>query len=138
MSENSNAAATVRVELSLDRDDADSEEIEELTQRLRRQLLQLEVEGVERPRSGETPAGAKAVDVVQVGELIVHLAENAPAFAALATVLHRWLRGGTGRRLHIEIDGDVLDLSSASTEQQQAAFAAWLKARSEGGDAART
>jgi hypothetical protein len=138
MSESSEAAATVRVEVALDREDADSEEIEELTQRLRRQLLQLDVEGVARPRSGETPPSAKAVDVVQVGELIVRLAQTGPAFAALATVLHRWLRGGTGRQLHIEIGGDKLVLSSATAEQQQAAIAAWLNARSEGGDGTRT
>jgi hypothetical protein len=124
MSENSEAAAMVRLTIGSD-ESVDAAEIEELTQRLRRELLELDVESVERPRSQDVPAGAKAIDFAQLGELVVTLGKTAPAFAGLAGVLHQWLRS-PGRTLHLEMGGDVLDLSSASAEQQQAALEVWL------------
>ena len=131
MSTNPPAAAAVSLTIGLE-DDGDAAEIERLTQRLRRELLELDVAGVERPRSQDVPGGAKAVDFAHLGELVVTMTQAAPAVAALAGVLQRWIGGGGGRRLRVEIDGDVLDLSSASAEQQEAALALFLERHAEG------
>lgn len=105
--------------------EAGPEEVEELTSRLRRELLELDVEAVELARSGPAPPGTKAVDVLAIGGLIISLAKSSVLSNVVKTV-QQWL-GRDGRRsVEIQMDGDVLKLTGASDEEQRRLVDAWI------------
>jgi hypothetical protein len=54
----------------------DAEEIAEATARLRRELLDLDVDAVELPSGGEPPPGTRAVDLASLGALVVTVAQS--------------------------------------------------------------
>lgn len=109
------------VRLQLVEQGADAERLEELTGFLRQELLGLDVLDVTAVGAGPPPPGARAVDAALVGELLVTLAPQAPAaLSAVVAAIRQWLgRGrGTRRSVRLEIDGDVLELSEATVEDQ--------------------
>ena len=67
--------ATVGVQLAVGPDD-DAEQVAEATLRLRRELLDLDVEAVEVPSAGEPPPGTRAVELAALGALVVTVAQR--------------------------------------------------------------
>lgn len=108
----------VRVELI----EVDGGRADQLTAALRRELLELDVERVER----ETEAGPAGSKGLEIGALIVVLAKAAPALAGIVRTVQAWaLRGG--RSVKLNIDGDTIEVSGASSEQQDRLIAAWIE-----------
>ena len=110
--------AAVRVELMYD---ADEGRVDELTAALRRELLALDVERVERETS-QAPAGSKGLEL---GALLVTLGQTAGALSGLVSGLRAWAGRG-GRHLKLEVDGDSIEISGATSEQQEQLIAAWI------------
>ena len=108
------------VRLQLVEDGADAERLDTLTGYLRSELLQLDVEDVSRVQAGDAPPGARAIDVVALGGLIVSLGRTATGLKEVVATVRRWLAGGDGvrRTVKIEIDGDTLELSEVSAAEQ--------------------
>jgi hypothetical protein len=108
------------VRLQLSEDGADAERLDALTGYMRRQLLQLDVEDVSRAPAGDVPQGARAIDVVALGGLVVSLGRTAAGLKEVVAAVRRWLSGGDGvrRSVKIEIDGDILELSEVSAAEQ--------------------
>lgn len=106
--------------------DADEQELAELTGRLREELLELDVDDVELVRSGEPPPGAKGLDVVQVGELLVSTVTSSHVLSAIVGVVRSWLSRARQRSVKIEIDGDVLEVSGLSSTDQQRLIDQWI------------
>jgi hypothetical protein len=108
------------VRLQLSEDGADAERLDALTGYLRKELLQLEVEDVERAQAGDVPPGARAIDVVALGGLVVSLGRTAAGLKEVVSAVRRWLSRGDGvrRTVKIEIDGDTLELSEVSATEQ--------------------
>jgi hypothetical protein len=108
------------VRLQLSEDGADAERLDALTGYLREELLQLEVEDVERAQAGDVPPGARAMDVVALGGLVVSLGRTAAGLKEVVSAVRRWLSRGDGvrRTVKIEIDGDTLELSEVSAAEQ--------------------
>ena len=52
---------------------ADDQELDELTESLRQDLLELDVDSVSRPTLGPGPEGSKGLDLAAVGALLVAL-----------------------------------------------------------------
>jgi hypothetical protein len=101
--------------------DADSDRLDELSRHLRRELNQVDGAEVASMAGGVAPEGSRALDVVAVGGLVVTLLSSDALRAVVSTVRH-WLSRGhdtTSRTVHLEIDGDVLELSDASDADQQ-------------------
>jgi hypothetical protein len=92
-----------------------------LTGYLRAELLQLDVENVTTPRAGELPPGTRAVDVAVIGALLVALGQSAEDLRSVVSVISGWLRRdqGTRRTVRLELDGDTLELSQASADDQE-------------------
>lgn len=105
------------IEVGLDADDTDAEELEELTRRVRRRLLALDVGAIERPLAGESPEGTKGLDPVTLGMLIVTVARRRGAIAAVLDQMRAW--AVSGRTVRIELDGDVIELGRATEEEQR-------------------
>jgi hypothetical protein len=100
--------------------DADAEELEELTQRLRRMLLESDVESVERMSGGEAPGGTRGGPVLLVGSLLVTLAKSPELLKLVTRFAQSVVAGSPARSVELQVDGDRLVLNNASpTEQQQ-------------------
>ena len=106
----------------------DERERDELTTRLRHELLRLDVDAVERPSLGAAPAGTRAVDLAQIGTLLVTVGQTAAGITALIAAVRSWLAArGTGT-VKMQIGQDVLEVTGQLSGEQQALVDAWVKA----------
>ena len=105
---------------------ADAEELDELVGQLRRELLELDVESVDRARGGPAPRGARAVDVLALGTLLVSLVDPATVLPAVVAAVEAWLRGRGQRSVKLELDGDVLEVTGLSSRDQRRLIDGWL------------
>jgi hypothetical protein len=115
--------------------DADPEELDELTRRLRLELLELDVHSVELARAGEVPPGARAGDATAVGTLVVGLLQTPELLVALVGLVQAWLVRDRRRSARLELGGDVLEVSGLSAGDQRELLRAWVERA--GGEPAR-
>ncbi|MEU1515080.1 hypothetical protein ABZ490_23515 [Streptomyces sp. NPDC005811] len=68
---------------------------------------------------GQVPPGARAVDVTQIGALLVSLGSSATALNQVMTVIRSWLgrRHDTHPSSHLQLGDDVLEVSEATGDQ---------------------
>jgi hypothetical protein len=66
----------LQVEIGLE-PDADAAELDEETLELRQELLELDVNAVERPAAGPPPEGARAIELALLGTLLVTAGQEA-------------------------------------------------------------
>ena len=107
--------------LQLSEEGADAERLAVLTGYLRAELLQLDVEDVRALPAGEPPPGARGSDAATVGALLIALGQSAEGLRLVVSVVRGWLRRGEGkgRAVRLELGGDALELSQASTADQE-------------------
>jgi hypothetical protein len=109
------------------RPEADPEEVADAALRLRRELLDLDVEAVEMPATGELPPGARgAVDRTALGALVVTVA-TAQMLGPIVAAIRSWLAGSPQRSIKLELDGDVLELTELSSEDQRRLADEWVR-----------
>ena len=106
--------------------DADAEEVAEATLQLRRELLDLDVEAVELPRAGEPPPGARAVELAALGALVVTVAQS-PLLGPVVAAVRSWLAGSPQRSVKLELNGDALELTGLSSNEQRRLVDEWLR-----------
>jgi hypothetical protein len=106
---------SLKVELGADAD-AGAEEQDELTRALREELLELDVETVQRPAAA-APEGARAGEVVALGTLLVTLGQG--ALGIVTSAIGRWVARRGGRSVTLELDGDRIELGGVSEEDQR-------------------
>ena len=111
--------------------DADPEEVAEATLQLRRELLELDVESVEIPRTGEPPPGSRAVDLAALGTLVVTVTQS-QLLASVVAAARSWLAGAQKRSIKLELGGDVLELSGVSSAEQRRLTDEWLRRHESG------
>jgi hypothetical protein len=116
--------ATLGVQVALG-PDGDGEEVAEATLQLRRELLDLDVEAVELVRAGEPPPGTRAVELAALGALVVTVAKS-QVLAGVVAAVRSWLAGRPQRSIKLELDGDVLELSGVSSNEQRRLTDEWL------------
>jgi len=96
---------------------ADLQDHAELTQRLRKQILDCDIDNVEFARSRSVPPGAKG-DPITLTALIVTLAPA--ALTSLFGMLQTWLRRHERATVTVESGGEKLTLTGTlSAEQKQ-------------------
>jgi hypothetical protein len=100
-------------------------EVAEATLGLRRELLELDVENVELRRIGEPPPGTRAIDFVALGGLIVGITKSG-ILTSIVGAVQSWLGSHPQRSVRLELDGDVLDLTGVSSEDQRRLTQEWL------------
>jgi hypothetical protein len=107
--------------------EAEADEVAEATFRLRRELLELDVEAVEPTLGGEAPQGSRAVDLVGLGVLVVTVARS-EVLSGVVSAIQTWLAGRhSGGTVRLEIAGDVLELTGVSSDEQRRLADAWLR-----------
>ncbi len=107
--------------LQLSEEGADAERLAMLTGYLRAELLRLDVEDVKALPAGQPPPGSRAFDGATVGGLLIALGQSAEGLRLVVSAIKGWLRRGEGkgRTVRLELGGDALELSQASTADQE-------------------
>ena len=106
--------------LQLSESGADAERLDTLTGYLRRELVELDVGNVTALRAGPPPPGARAIDALAIGGLVVTLTKSAQGVRNVVGAIRGWLAqgGGSKRTVRLELDGDVLELSEVTEKEQ--------------------
>lgn len=127
----------VELRLQLSEEGADAGRLAALTGYLRAELIQLDIEDVKPLPVGEAPPGARVFGAAAVGALLVAVGQSADALRSVVSLVSDWLgRGqGTGRAVRLEIGGDALELSQASTADQERLIELFVRKHSPGGTA---
>jgi hypothetical protein len=107
-------------------DDLEAEQIDELIQQLREELLELDVDSVERIPAGEAPTSTRAVEIFVLGGLLVKVAESVNALNSAIGTIRDWLSRRGGVKIEIRLGNDVLELSNASRKDEERLIAAFL------------
>ncbi len=118
---NSQVELLVGVELD---PDADAAELEARTLSLRREILELDVDGVEEPVVGPPPSGTKGPEVALLGSLVVSAGQE--VIGAVVRVIAGWLSRGGSRTVKIQLGDDILELDAASKDEQTRLIEAFL------------
>jgi uncharacterized protein YidB (DUF937 family) len=105
--------------------DADAEEVAEATAQLRRELLELDVDSVKAPEAGPPPPGSKAAEVLAIGSLIVTLVKSTGLGAVVHTI-QSWISRQQQRSVKLAIDGDTLEVTGVSSEEQRRLIDEWI------------
>jgi uncharacterized protein YajQ (UPF0234 family) len=107
--------------------EADIEELEKLTQQLREELLELDVEAVDLVSAGEIPEKAKAGEPITWGVLLLTLAASGGVLTSLISLLQAWLTRHGQSRVTVKIGDDELTVTGKPTDQQQQVINTWLR-----------
>ncbi len=102
---------------------ADSEEESSLTERLQREIADLDVDAVERVRSGAAPAGAKG-DPVTLATLAVTLAPI--ALKSVTDLLQSWLSRHERASVTLESGGTKITLTGTPSQDQMRMVEDWV------------
>jgi hypothetical protein len=119
-----------RTELTIElgAEGADETELDSLTTRLRQELLQLDVDEVERPSAGPAPEGSRAIELAAAGALVVGLIRDNAVIESLIGTLQGWLARDQSRTIKVTLDGDTIELSGASDEDRRRLIRHWVAA----------
>lgn len=107
--------------------DADSSEVFALTAKLRRELLDLDVQRVDRPSEGKAPEGARGLDVAAAGTLIVQTLGSLRTLRAIIAKINEFLSRDKERSATITIGGDTLQMSGLTSEDQERLIRDWVE-----------
>jgi hypothetical protein len=102
---------------------ADERELEALTLELERELSDLDVTAVE-PAMATAPEGARG-DAVALGALLIELGPG--ALSAIVGVVQAFLGRSSARSVRLKIDGDELELTGLSAEDQRRVIDSWIE-----------
>ena len=106
------------------------EEVAEAALNLQRELLEIDVADVRLVRTAEAPLGAKGTDLVALGLLAVTLGKSGLLPAAVS-VIRTWLGSHPKGNVRLELDGDVLELTAVSSQEQRRLSDEWLSRHGE-------
>jgi hypothetical protein len=122
-------SATFGLEIQLGGpDEAAAEELDALTSALRRELLEVtEVQEVVRPTVGTPPEGAKGLDVLAIGTLLVTVARSAGGLRAVTGAIRAWLSGQPDRTVKIRLGDDELVTGGLSAADQERLITAFIE-----------
>jgi hypothetical protein len=117
--------AILGIQLGVGPDD-DAEEVAEATLQLRHELLELDVDAVELPKTGEAPPGTRAVELAALGALAVTVAKS-QLLGPVVAAIRAWLAASPQRSIKLELDGDTLELTGLSSNEQRRLTDEWLR-----------
>lgn len=108
--------------------DRDEDERFELAGRLRAELLELDVAGVEFAGGGAAPAGSKA-DAVTLATILLTLGASGGVFTTVVGAVRDWLlrQPDPGVVVDVTIDGDSFRIEGATTDERQRLLDAFVE-----------
>ncbi len=106
--------------------DYDAEELADLTRLLRTELLDLDVDSVEHAAGAPAPEGAKGAELISVGVLMVQFVLRADVLRSVVSTTAAWLRRQQARSVKLTLDGDTLEVTGISSEEQSGLIELWV------------
>jgi len=106
--------------------DTDAEELARLTNRLREELLGLDVEAVYSVTDGEAPHSSKGIDLLAAGGLVVRFVLRQEILQSIVDGVRSWLGRQRARSIKLTLDGDSLELTRASKVEQDRLVELWV------------
>ena len=106
--------------------DADAEELAQLTNRLRAELLGLDVDAVYSASEGEAPDFSKGIDILAAGGLVVQFVLRQDVLQSIIDGVRSWLGRQHARGIKLTLDGDSLELTRVSTAEQNRLVELWM------------
>lgn len=123
------AAIGLRLEIALE-PDADAAELEYATTQLRHELLELDVDSVDLPAGAPPPADTRGLELAALGTLLV--GAGRAAVGPIMQAVQSWVARRSSRSVKITIDGDSIELSNASQEEQRRLLESFLARHAQG------
>lgn len=120
------AGEDLEVRLTLVAGGLDEDSLAECATALGDELAELDVEAVEPAAAGDAPEGAKGVELLAVGALVVKLASSAKVLRQVLDTVRDWVQRNDAEKVRLEIGGDVIEVEGASPEERRALVDAWL------------
>ena len=112
--------------------DAAGTELERGALQLGDELRDLEVDDVRPLVDGAAPDGTRGGTTAALGALLVSLNPTAGVLSAVVATVRAWLkRPGAARTVHIEVGGDVLELTGTTSEVQERLVEEWIRAHAQ-------
>ena len=116
-----------RLEINLNvNDDLSPLEMEELTAAMRRELLHLDVESVDRVSGGPAPDGSRGIELAAIGALLVNLGKATPVLGQVVAVIQAWAARSPNRTVKLTLGGDSLEVGGMSDEEQGRVIKDWM------------
>lgn len=116
--------------------DHDAEELFELTQGLRGELLALDVDavglGAHGEARGEVPDGAKGAELLAFGGLAIQFALKSPILRSVVDTTVAWLGRQQARSVKLTLDGDTLEVTGVSSQEQSQLVEQWVARHADG------
>lgn len=125
------AGDQIEVRVGLAGSDLDSDALADCAAMLGHELAELDVDEVAPLPAGEAPAGAKGVELLAIGALVVKLARSRKVLGQMVDMLRDWLRRNHADSIRLEIDGDVLEIKGVSQEERKTLIDTWVSRHSE-------
>lgn len=113
--------------------DHNAEELLELTQGLRGELLELDVDAVAPGTSGDAPAGAKGAELLAFGGLAIQFALKSPVLRSVVDTTVAWLGRQQARSVKLTLDGDTLEVTGVSSDEQSQLVEQWVARHADDG-----
>ncbi len=110
----------------------EADELLELTQRLRGELLELDVDTVQIGTEGEVPEGAKGGELLAFGGLVIKFALDSAVLRAVVDTTVAWLGRQEARSVRLTLDGDTLEVTGVSSEEQSRLVEQWIARHGDG------
>ncbi|KAB8181982.1 caspase, EACC1-associated type [Microbispora catharanthi] len=120
------AAETTRLTIQIAEENADPHDLEDLTARLRAELLEIDVVAAQAERGAPPPPGARAVLSFSLGGLVVSLA-GTELLAAVVGAVTAWLTRDQHRSAKLTIDGDAIELTGVPSGEQRRLTDLWVR-----------
>ncbi|WP_327351093.1 hypothetical protein [Streptomyces sp. NBC_01304] len=106
----------------------DPEELQLRVEALRDDLLQLDVDRVERPVAGPAPQGTRAGAMEAINALLVVLTPTLPLLQGLIAVVQNWSGWAGGRTVVLRIGDNELAVTGVRGREQQRLIDTWIAA----------
>lgn len=117
----------IQLTVTLDAEpDTDTEDLERLTQQLREELLELDIQA-DFVTGGPAPANTKAGEVIEWGTLLLTLAASGGVITTLINAIQTWLTNrNQPAAVTVEMGGDKLQITGNPSPEQQRIIEAFL------------
>lgn len=120
--------ATVRLQLH----DQDAEQLAADTASLHAELVEIDTVKVDQATTGAAPPGTRGLELAEIGALLLSVKPTAEMLGAVVGTVRQWLaRRGSNRTIRLELAGDVLELTGASSEDQGRLVDEWIRLHSD-------
>ena len=125
---------SLEVSLQLTDRSADDQELDDLTSQLRADLLDAGVDDAVPLTGGPAPRATRGLDVAVIGGLLVSIGQSSEAIGRLVSAVRDWLKRDPepARTVHLTLGDRSIELTGASSEQQDRLIAEFIRAASTG------